>query len=90
VTGNSSIGGGIVGLASAKSGKISDCACCFGKEAKVGRRQTANNSGVLHSGLYYKPSSVKARMAVQASARWWRFVMKIRALRNMRETHCRR
>ena len=35
------------------------------KEAKVGLHQTGNNSGVLHCGLYYKPGSVKARMAVQ-------------------------
>lgn len=35
------------------------------KETHVGRHQTANNSGVLHCGLYYKPGSLKARMAVQ-------------------------
>ncbi len=62
------IGGGIVGLAAAlKIGarfpglRIT----VLEKESTVGRHQTANNSGVLHSGLYYKPGSVKARMAVQ-------------------------
>lgn len=35
------------------------------KEAQVGRHQTSNNSGVLHCGLYYKPGSLKARMAVE-------------------------
>jgi L-2-hydroxyglutarate oxidase len=34
------------------------------KEAKVGQHQTGNNSGVLHAGLYYKPGSAKAQLAV--------------------------
>ena len=62
------IGGGIVGLASAiKIGARFPGlrVTVLEKEATVGRHQTANNSGVLHSGLYYKPGSVKARMAVQ-------------------------
>jgi len=62
------IGGGIVGLGTAlKLGKKFPGArvTVLEKEAKVGRHQTGNNSGVLHCGLYYKPGSVKARMAVQ-------------------------
>ena len=35
------------------------------KEAGPGRHQTGNNSGVLHCGLYYKPGSTKARLAVE-------------------------
>jgi len=35
------------------------------KEAKLAAHQTGNNSGVLHSGLYYKPGSAKAQCAVQ-------------------------
>ena len=61
------IGGGIVGLASAfKLGKKFPSArvTVLEKEPQVGRHQTGNNSGVLHCGLYYRPGSVKARMAV--------------------------
>jgi len=35
------------------------------KEPALGRHQTGNNSGVLHAGLYYKPGSAKAQLAVQ-------------------------
>ena len=62
------IGGGIVGLGTAlKLGKKFPGAqvTVLEKESGVGRHQTGNNSGVLHAGLYYKPGSVKARMAVQ-------------------------
>ena len=36
----------------------------FEKEDEVGTHQSRNNSGVLHSGLYYKPNSLKAKLAV--------------------------
>ncbi len=62
------VGGGIVGLATAlKLGRKFPGAqvTVLEKETQVGRHQTANNSGVLHCGLYYKPGSMKARMAVE-------------------------
>src|ERR1043166_1680630 len=62
------IGGGIVGLATAYrlSQKLPDAeTTVIEKESAVGRHQTGHNSGVLHAGLYYKPGSVKARMAVR-------------------------
>ena len=61
------IGGGIVGLATAfrLTERFPDArVCVLEKEAGVGRHQTGHNSGVLHCGLYYKPGSVKARLAV--------------------------
>jgi L-2-hydroxyglutarate oxidase len=62
------IGGGIVGLGTALKlgGKFPGTRITvLEKEPRVGQHQTGNNSGVLHCGLYYKPGSVKARMAVQ-------------------------
>jgi L-2-hydroxyglutarate oxidase len=61
------IGGGIVGLATAyRLGERLPGArvTVLEKEDTVGKHQTGNNSGVLHCGLYYKPGSVKARLAV--------------------------
>lgn len=62
------VGGGIVGLGTAlKLGRKFPAAriTVLEKEPKVGLHQTGNNSGVLHCGLYYKPGSIKARMAVE-------------------------
>ena len=62
------IGGGIVGLATAfrlLQAKPGLRLRLLEKEAGVARHQTGNNSGVLHSGLYYRPGSEKARLSVQ-------------------------
>jgi len=65
------IGGGIVGLATALQ---------FGrafpklrqllveKEDRVARHQSGHNSGVIHSGIYYKPGSLKAKLCVEGAA----------------------
>lgn len=61
------IGGGIVGLATALrlGERLPDASITvLEKERTVGKHQTGHNSGVLHCGLYYKPGSVKARLAV--------------------------
>ena len=61
------IGGGIVGLATAyKLGRHYPAAriTVLEKEDSLGKHQSGNNSGVLHAGLYYKPGSAKARLAV--------------------------
>jgi L-2-hydroxyglutarate oxidase LhgO len=61
------IGGGIVGLAVALEAsrrfpglKI----LVLEKEDQVARHQTGHNSGVIHSGIYYKPGSLKAKLCV--------------------------
>ncbi len=61
------IGGGIVGLATALQlqKKGFEKVLLFEKEKAVGQHQSGNNSGVLHAGLYYKPGSSKARLAVR-------------------------
>ncbi len=61
------IGGGILGLAAAL--KIIAAhptlrLLILEKEAELARHQTGNNSGVIHSGLYYRPGSLKARSCV--------------------------
>ena len=61
------VGGGIVGLAAALriTQRYPGCrVTVLEKEARVGVHQTGHNSGVLHCGLYYKPGSAKARLAV--------------------------
>src|SRR6267154_3936779 len=57
------IGGGIVGLATALQLKKSNPGLdlvLIEKEEVLAKHQTGNNSGVIHSGLYYKPGSLKA------------------------------
>ena len=60
------VGGGIVGLSVAMSllqrqpgVKI----LLLEKESALGQHQSGRNSGVIHSGIYYKPGSLKARLA---------------------------
>ena len=61
------VGGGIVGLATALrilEAKPGAKLLLLEKERALGRHQTGHNSGVLHAGLYYKPGSLKAKLAV--------------------------
>src|SRR5713101_3657115 len=69
------IGGGIVGMATARS-LISDrrlALVVLEAEPRLAAHQTGNNSGVIHSGLYYKPGSLKATNCVEGRKALLRF-----------------
>ncbi|MGW2636617.1 L-2-hydroxyglutarate oxidase [Streptomyces sp. NPDC001348] len=70
------IGGGIVGLSTAYA--ITRAApgtrvTVLEKEPGPARHQTGRNSGVIHSGIYYRPGSLKARYGVRGSAEMVKF-----------------
>ncbi len=69
------IGGGIVGLASAMLLKQSSnhTVTVIETENEPASHQTGNNSGVIHSGLYYKPGSLKAKNCVEGREWMYRF-----------------
>ncbi|MBO8140773.1 MAG: L-2-hydroxyglutarate oxidase [Firmicutes bacterium] len=65
-------GAGIVGLATALAlaeRRPRATITVLEKEPGVGRHQTGHNSGVIHSGIYYRPQSLKARLCVEGVAR---------------------
>ena len=75
------IGGGLIGLATARALLRRDPSrnvVVLEKEHDVGRHQSTHNSGVLHAGLYYKPGSLKADFAVRG----------IRAMTAFCREHC--
>ena len=64
------VGGGIVGLATAWSlveRQPGIRLLLLEKETKIAAHQTGRNSGVIHSGIYYKPGSYKAKFAREGS-----------------------
>lgn len=70
------IGAGIVGLATGlelvkRFPRIS--LIVLDKESKVAGHQSGHNSGVIHSGIYYKPGSLKARLCVEGAEAMIRF-----------------
>lgn len=69
------IGGGIVGMATAMSLSRSYgvTLVVLETENRLAAHQTGNNSGVIHSGLYYKPGSLKARNCVAGREAMYRF-----------------
>ena len=65
------IGGGVVGLAVALEITLRfprRRLLVLEKEDHVARHQSGHNSGVIHSGIYYKPGSLKARLCVAGAA----------------------
>ena len=69
------IGGGIVGNATALalSARGDKRIAVLEAEDGLARHQTGHNSGVVHSGLYYKPGSLKARQCVDGREAQYRF-----------------
>ena len=64
------IGGGIVGLSTARAllGRHPGARLAvLEKEGGWARHQTGHNSGVIHSGIYYKPGSLKARFCLEGA-----------------------
>jgi L-2-hydroxyglutarate oxidase len=62
------VGGGIVGLSTAlkiKEKQPGLNVLLLEKEADISAHQTGNNSGVIHSGIYYKPGSLKAENCIR-------------------------
>ena len=65
------IGAGIVGLATARDLLARHPALSLAvveKETAIGQHQTGHNSGVIHSGVYYAPGSLKAQLCVAGGA----------------------
>jgi (S)-2-hydroxyglutarate dehydrogenase len=63
------VGGGIVGLATAHAVvRTGRSVAVVEREQQLARHQTGNNSNVSHSGLYYAPGGLKARLAVAGCA----------------------
>jgi (S)-2-hydroxyglutarate dehydrogenase len=70
------VGGGIVGLATAYrllQKHPGSSVLVLEKEKTVASHQTGHNSGVIHAGIYYKPGSLKARIAVRGALALVRF-----------------
>ena len=69
------IGGGIVGLATARSlaDKGVGSLVVLEAENELALHQTGRNSGVIHSGLYYRPGSDKARFCASGRGALYRF-----------------
>ncbi len=62
------VGGGLVGLGTVyklRQALPGAPITLLEKEPGFGRHQSTHNSGVLHAGLYYKPGTIRARLAVQ-------------------------
>ena len=64
------VGGGIVGLATARAllaGRSDLRLVLLEKEARLATHQTGHNSGVIHSGIYYRPGSLKAQLCIEGA-----------------------
>ena len=81
------VGAGILGLATARS--LLERAprlriTILDKESRIAQHQTGHNSGVIHSGIYYKPGSYKARLCVEGA----RLMRQFCESRGIKIEHC--
>ena len=70
------VGGGIVGLAAAReilTRRPGTSLAVLDKETSLGEHQTGHNSGVIHSGIYYAPGSLKARLCTKGARLMYEF-----------------
>ena len=70
------IGGGIVGLAVARellARHPGASLCLLEREGRLAAHQTSHSSGVIHSGIYYPPGSLKARLCVEGARRLYAY-----------------
>src|SRR5262249_61410774 len=70
------VGGGIVGIAAARELLLrvpGISLAVLDKEAALGEHQTGHNSGVIHSGIYYAPGSLKARLCTNGARLMYEF-----------------
>jgi (S)-2-hydroxyglutarate dehydrogenase len=70
------IGGGIVGISTARSLLLSQPGSnivVFEKEDELAKHQTGRNSGVIHAGVYYQPGSLKATLCKEGADATLRF-----------------
>ncbi|HTU82864.1 MAG TPA: L-2-hydroxyglutarate oxidase [Candidatus Acidoferrales bacterium] len=70
------VGGGIVGLAAGREllGRHPHLKLAvLEKDAVLAAQQTGHNSGVIHSGIYYKPGSLKAKLCVEGRKALWEY-----------------
>lgn len=70
------VGGGIIGLATARellTRRPSFKVIVLEKESALACHQTGHNSGVIHSGIYYAPGSLKAKLCVKGAAMTYKY-----------------
>ncbi|XP_062433900.1 L-2-hydroxyglutarate dehydrogenase, mitochondrial [Rhea pennata] len=70
------VGAGIVGLAVARELVLRHPSLTFAvleKEKELAHHQSGHNSGVIHSGIYYTPGSLKAKLCVQGAALCYKY-----------------
>ncbi len=67
------IGGGLLGLATAMALSRHRKVAVLEAEERLAVHQSGHNSGVIHSGIYYKPGSLKAILCAEGSEAMFRF-----------------